>query len=171
MFVVHDRLTPSGFLGVFFPDLLLISRSMLVCLQFKGAPLDYLENLFNPGGRKRRKHDGFLEQPCRHHDHHDDDDHRRKFPDHDFQVYRSNPGMSSLGVVCIHWSTPLVSGAKFCHQCGKSMVADTNCASCGSQLLNGAAFCPHCGYKNVWGAPAQVSNYPVKYIKRESIDQ
>lgn len=48
---------------------------------------------------------------------------------------------------CAHCSTPLISGAKFCHQCGRpSPQLGAICAKCGTNNLVGAKFCSACAH-------------------------
>ncbi len=50
---------------------------------------------------------------------------------------QQQPGASA----CPSCGQPVVSGAKFCMNCGARLV----CAKCGAALIPGAKFCPQCG--------------------------
>ncbi|MEI7845088.1 MAG: zinc ribbon domain-containing protein [Chloroflexota bacterium] len=122
--------------------------------------MDFLEDLFDFGDRKRRNKGGFFQNG----DHHDDDHH----DDHDYHPNQGNiypqvsmnspipgnqpfstvPAASLPGVVCRNCSTQTVQGAKFCHGCGTAIEVIQTCASCGSKLPARALFCAQCGYKN-----------------------
>lgn len=56
----------------------------------------------------------------------------------------AKPAPVSAGGSCPRCSTPLVAGAKFCHQCGAAAVTGF-CAGCGKELPGDARFCPGCG--------------------------
>jgi ribosomal protein L40E len=121
--------------------------------------MDFLEDLFDFGDRKRRKNGGLFAQNGDHHndEHHDDHDHHQQYPAHQAPVnsqfagnqqFPANPAASLSGVICRKCSTPMLHGAKFCHGCGSVIGTLLNCASCGSQLPANAPFCPQCGYNN-----------------------
>lgn len=48
------------------------------------------------------------------------------------------------GPTCPSCSAANVPGARFCAQCGKSMVPGT-CSNCNTSLVAGARFCANCG--------------------------
>jgi ribosomal protein L40E len=111
--------------------------------------MDFLEDLFDRGGRKRQNKGGFLQNEDHHNDDHDDDhDHHQQYPANSYPQAPSNPTAFQPGAVCRKCSTPTVQGAKFCHVCGAANEMIPNCASCGSKLPANALFCPQCGYKN-----------------------
>ncbi|MCX6053761.1 MAG: zinc ribbon domain-containing protein [Chloroflexi bacterium] len=109
--------------------------------------MDFLEDLFDLGDRKRKKQGGILGQNDHHDDHHDHDEHHDDDHRHNNPGYPPNPAMPQTGLFCTRCTAQLASGAKFCHQCGAVVEVSTNCASCGSKLPPGAKFCPQCGYK------------------------
>jgi len=51
---------------------------------------------------------------------------------------------SGAGISCPACSAPNLQGARFCAQCGKSLIPG-NCDSCKASLVAGAKFCPNCG--------------------------
>jgi hypothetical protein len=111
--------------------------------------MDFLEDLFDFGDRKRRKRGGSFQND----DHHDDDqdedrDHRNPYPTNSFSQAPTNPAAFLPGIMCTKCSTQTVQGAKFCHECGVAIEMKQNCASCGSILQANALFCPQCGFKN-----------------------
>jgi len=123
--------------------------------------MDFLEDLFDFGDRKRRKNGGFFQNGDHHDDdHHDDHDQHQQYPGTPYpqlpansqfpvtQQFPTNPAASLSGVICRKCSTPTFQSAKFCHGCGTAIGALPNCASCGSLLPAKAAFCPQCGYNN-----------------------
>ncbi len=117
--------------------------------------MEFLEDLFDFGDRKRKKHDEPFRQGNRddHHDDHDDDehchdDHHHNHPINAPQLCSANLAVPQIGLFCARCSTQLFPGAKFCHQCGTAIEAKPICASCGSNLPANAPFCPQCGYKN-----------------------
>ena len=122
--------------------------------------MDFLEDLFDLGDRKRRKNGGLFHDDDHRDDHHDDHDHHQQYPTNSYpqapansqfpvnQQFQPNPAASLQGVVCRKCSTTTLQGAKFCHGCGAELKALLNCASCGSRLPANAPFCPQCGYKN-----------------------
>jgi membrane protease subunit (stomatin/prohibitin family) len=63
------------------------------------------------------------------------------------------PPPFGAGVACPKCGSPVAAGAKFCPECGQSMVPQSGglCAACGAKLTPGAKFCPECGAKT--GAP------------------
>lgn len=113
--------------------------------------MDFLEDLFDFGDRKRRKQGGFFQNDD-HHDHHDDHDdehgHRNPYPANLYSQAPTNPAAFLPGIMCRKCSTQTVQGAKFCHECGAAIEMNQNCASCGSKLPANALFCSQCGYKN-----------------------
>jgi len=56
------------------------------------------------------------------------------------------------GDVCFKCGSPLISGAKFCMECGEkvAMVPEgmVQCSGCGAMVVRGK-FCPECGNKLV----------------------
>jgi ribosomal protein L40E len=124
--------------------------------------MDFLEDLFDFGDRKRRKNGGLFQNIGGHHDddNHDDHDHHQQYPTNSYpqasansqfpvnQQFPANPAASLPGVICRKCSTPTMQGAKFCHGCGTAIGTLLKCASCGSQLPANAPFCPQCGYNN-----------------------
>jgi ribosomal protein L40E len=114
--------------------------------------MDFLEDLFELGNRKRRKRDGSLQNED-HHDHQDDDhdddhDHHRQYPANSFPQPSTNSAAFLPGIMCLKCSTQTVQGAKFCHTCGSAIAVERNCASCGAKLPANALFCAQCGYRN-----------------------
>ncbi len=113
--------------------------------------MDFLEDLFELGKRKRRK-SGRVFQNEDHHDHDDDhdDDHdkHRQYPATAYPQILANPTAVPTGVVCRKCSTQTLQGAKFCHGCGTSIQIILKCESCGSKVPANAPFCPQCGYGN-----------------------
>jgi hypothetical protein len=92
--------------------------------------MDFLEDLFDLGGdRKRGKGKGRGED----YDDHDDHDHDRKGGKED--------------LTCTKCSKPVIRGAKFCPGCGAEISAQAFCAKCGAKVLQGSAFCHECGTK------------------------
>jgi hypothetical protein len=111
--------------------------------------MDFLEDLFEFGDRKRKKQGGFFGQDD-HHDHHEDDDHDDHHQNQPASSYLPNVPATALplsGVPCPRCSSQTLAGAKFCHQCGNSLQVNPNCQSCGTKLPAGCVFCPQCGYK------------------------
>ena len=53
----------------------------------------------------------------------------------------ANPQPNTAGGVCPSCGQPVISGAKFCMNCGARLV----CSNCGNALIPGAKFCPNCG--------------------------
>ncbi len=137
--------------------------------------MEFLEDLFEIGERKRRKRGGFYQNKDHHghendndhyddhdEDHDDDRDHEREKVhdhnrDHD-QNHQSttspysqtpiNPASFLTGVVCRYCSTQTIQGAEFCHGCGVIIEIIQNCGSCGSRLPANAPCCPQCGAPN-----------------------
>ena len=58
-------------------------------------------------------------------------------------VQAQNPVQNSGGSVCPSCGQPVISGAKFCSNCGAKLV----CPSCGQAITPGAKFCSNCGNK------------------------
>jgi ribosomal protein L40E len=115
--------------------------------------MDFLEDLFDFGNRKRQKSGGLFQNGDHHDDnhneHHDDDHgHQNQYPTNSFPQVPTNPAAFPTGIVCRKCSTSTMPGAKFCHGCGAALEMILNCASCGSKLPTNAPFCPQCGYKN-----------------------
>ena len=114
--------------------------------------MDFLEDLFEMGNRKRRQGDGSY-QNGDHHDHHDDDhddDHglHHQHPTNPYPQTATNPAAFLPGIMCPKCSTQTVQGTKFCHTCGSVIAIAQNCASCGAKLPANALFCSQCGYRN-----------------------
>jgi ribosomal protein L40E len=122
--------------------------------------MDFLEDLFDLGDRKRRNRGGIFQNGDHHDDdHHDDHEHHPNqgstYPQVSMnsplpgnQQFSTAPAASLTGVVCRNCSTQTVQGAKFCHGCGTAIDIIQTCASCGSKLPARALFCAQCGYKN-----------------------
>jgi membrane protease subunit (stomatin/prohibitin family) len=92
--------------------------------------MDFLEDLFDFGGdRKRGRGKGGRDD----HDDHDDRDHDRRGSKED--------------LTCTKCSKPVISGAKFCPNCGAEISAQAFCVKCGIKLMQGSAFCQECGTK------------------------
>jgi ribosomal protein L40E len=75
--------------------------------------------------------------------HHRDSD----FHDSDFRHGRRGAGVPVQSVansICPSCRAANVSGARFCHQCGTSMVT-TACPQCSAPLVASAKFCGECG--------------------------
>ena len=53
----------------------------------------------------------------------------------------ANTQPQASGLVCPSCGQPVVSGAKFCMNCGAKLV----CPKCGNAIMPGAKFCPNCG--------------------------
>ena len=123
--------------------------------------MDFLEDLFDFGDRKRRNRAGIFQNG----DHHDDDHHNlhnqnQQYPGNAFpqgsinspfpanQQFPEIPGASLPGAICRKCNTQTIQAAKFCHGCGSAIESILNCASCGSKLPVNALFCAQCGYKN-----------------------
>ena len=113
--------------------------------------MEFLEDLFELGKRKRRKSGGVFQSED-HHDHNDnhDDDHdkHRQYPSNAYPQILANPAAVPAGVVCRQCSTQTLQGAKFCHGCGTAIGIVLKCESCGSKVPANALFCPQCGYGN-----------------------
>lgn len=116
--------------------------------------MDFLEELFSLGDRKRRKSGGLF-QHDKHHDDDDDDDddhdghnRQRQYPASAYPQPVVDPAVVLSSVICRKCPTQIIQGAKFCHGCGAAVETILNCASCGSKLPVNAPFCPQCGYKN-----------------------
>ena len=110
--------------------------------------MDFLEELFELGRRKRLKNDGAFHEED-HHDHDDDHhDRRHQYPTNAYPQSSAGPAVIPSGIVCRRCSTQTVQGAKFCHGCGTAIEMILNCASCGSKLPDNAPYCPQCGYGN-----------------------
>jgi hypothetical protein len=116
--------------------------------------MDFLEDLFERNKRKRQNQGGLFQNSGHHDDDHDDDHdhdhdhgHHQQYPANQFPQPPANPVAFQPGVLCRNCLTPTVTGAKFCHGCGKAIEMVLNCASCGSKLPANALFCPQCGYK------------------------
>ncbi|MBL8450179.1 MAG: zinc ribbon domain-containing protein [Elusimicrobia bacterium] len=63
--------------------------------------------------------------------------------------YPSNPGqpyggVSAGGASCPKCGTIADPGARFCAQCGATLLPGT-CAACNASLAPGMKFCPNCG--------------------------
>jgi ribosomal protein L40E len=115
--------------------------------------MDFLEDLFDRGDRKRRQSGGFFQNENHHDDDHDNDHdqrHQNPYPNNAYPQapVNVNPAAFQPGVVCRKCSTQTVQGAKFCHGCGAAIETILVCASCGSKLPANALFCSQCGYKN-----------------------
>lgn len=54
------------------------------------------------------------------------------------------PPSEGGGVACSSCSGLNVAGARFCSQCGKSMMPGS-CTACNASITAGAKFCPNCG--------------------------
>ena len=52
-----------------------------------------------------------------------------------------NANTQAAGAVCPSCGQPVVSGAKFCMNCGAKLV----CPKCGNPIMQGAKFCMNCG--------------------------
>jgi uncharacterized OB-fold protein len=91
--------------------------------------MDFLEDLFDFGDRRRGKGKGDRDD----HDDHDNHDNDRK------------RGQQDLS--CNKCSKPIMAGAKFCPACGAEISAQAFCVKCGSKLMPGSAFCQECGTK------------------------
>jgi predicted amidophosphoribosyltransferase len=57
--------------------------------------------------------------------------------------YRQD-GYEARGAACANCRAPLVTGAKFCAECGITTASRT-CTSCSKPLASGARFCASCG--------------------------
>jgi ribosomal protein L40E len=111
--------------------------------------MDFLEDLFDFGDRKRRAKGGLFQNGNQHDDEHDDEhDHRYPNPNSAYPQAATHGAVFLPGGLCSKCSRQTVQGAKFCHECGAAVVMNTNCASCGSKLPANALFCSQCGYKN-----------------------
>jgi hypothetical protein len=108
--------------------------------------MDFLEDLFDLGDRKRRKHrDGDYDK---HHERsHDDeyfeDDHH-EHNDREHGYYENQQGR---GTFCPCCSTQAQQGAKFCQNCGTTITVLSNCSGCGAKIATNASFCSECGKK------------------------
>ena len=97
----------------------------------------------------------------RHGGHHDDDDHHRSRHDHGWGRGGSasggcdngippgeNAGRSPSGnanaVNCPSCQAANGNGARFCNQCGTSLIP-VKCAQCGASVPSGGKFCGQCG--------------------------
>jgi RNA polymerase subunit RPABC4/transcription elongation factor Spt4 len=100
--------------------------------------MDFLEDLFDFGGRRGRGRHG------RGQDHGQDDERggfdRRDHDDHDCH---------DQAVACAKCSKQVPVSSKYCDECGSPVKANFKCASCGSRLQSEAKFCPSCGVKTV----------------------
>jgi ribosomal protein L40E len=111
--------------------------------------MDFLEDLFDFGDRKRQNRNRSTENGDHHDDHHDDDnDDRQHYATGPYPQNPTNTAAFLPGIVCRKCSTQTIQGAKFCHACGTAIETALNCASCGSKLPANALFCSQCGYKN-----------------------
>ncbi|MBR2208351.1 MAG: zinc-ribbon domain-containing protein, partial [Synergistaceae bacterium] len=55
----------------------------------------------------------------------------------------AQPQVQASGVTCPSCGQPVMSGAKFCSNCGAKLV----CTNCGQPITPGAKFCSNCGNK------------------------
>ena len=114
--------------------------------------MDFLEDLFELGKRKRRKSGGFFQNEDHHDDrdddHDDDHDKYRPYPANAYPQILANPTAVPASIVCRKCSTQTLQGAKFCHGCGTAIEIVLKCESCGSKVPANAPFCPQCGYGN-----------------------
>jgi RecJ-like exonuclease len=105
--------------------------------------MDFLEDLFDLGDRKRRRRgDGHYEDQHEHgHDDYYEDEH------HDNEHgYNGNP--QRQGVFCPYCSAQVAApGSKFCQNCGGTLNAILNCSGCGAKIAANASFCTECGKK------------------------
>ena len=102
--------------------------------------MDFLEELFSLGDRKRRKSGGLFQNDNHKDDHrdddHDDDDHDddqhhhpRQDPTNSYPQPVANPAAVLSSVICRKCSTQIIQDAKFCHGCGTAIEMILNCAS------------------------------------------
>lgn len=57
---------------------------------------------------------------------------------------RSQPPSVNSGIACPNCNALNSQGAKFCQQCGASLIP-SGCKQCGTSLPPGAKFCSRCG--------------------------
>lgn len=104
--------------------------------------MDFFEDLFELGDRKRRKHgDGHYDK---HHEHGRDEYYKDEHHEHDHGYYENTPRQ---GTLCPRCSSQIIQGSKFCQNCGVAINVALNCSGCGSKITANATFCPECGKK------------------------
>lgn len=112
--------------------------------------MDFFEDLFDLGDRKRRRRgDGHYEDQ---HEHGHDDYYEDEHHDHEYghndheQGNYGNP--LRQGSFCPHCSVQIaMPGSKFCQNCGGTLNAILNCSGCGAKIAANASFCTECGKK------------------------
>jgi len=103
--------------------------------------MDFLEDLFDLGGHKRKKYgDG-------HYDKHNDHEHHDEYYEDENHNHERYESQSRQGAFCPRCSTQVMQGAKFCQNCGTTLNMASNCSKCGLKITSNASFCPECGNK------------------------
>ncbi|MDD2498178.1 MAG: zinc ribbon domain-containing protein, partial [Desulfitobacteriaceae bacterium] len=67
-------------------------------------------------------------------------------PDEDKKLSKEN-WKETIKATCPKCEKPLASNAKFCPECGASLINKEFCPECGAKLNPGAKFCQECGQK------------------------
>ena len=58
--------------------------------------------------------------------------------------YKEQGEGQPIGTLCLSCRTTNAGGARFCRQCGESLVS-ANCGQCNAVMATGAKFCSQCG--------------------------
>jgi membrane protease subunit (stomatin/prohibitin family) len=105
--------------------------------------MDFLEDLFDFGDHKKRKHgDSHYGKHGGHdHDDHYDDHHH----DNEHDNYQNQP--KRQGAMCPSCSAQNMQGAKFCQGCGTALNVASHCTKCGNKVAANDSFCSECGNK------------------------
>ena len=103
----------------------------------KERSMSFLNNLF--GGHHDGRHGGHHQHD--HHDEHYDRGYGYRAPTN---AYGNPVSAPPTGVVCPSCRATNGVGARFCQQCGTSLVPKV-CKQCGSTVQAGAKFCAQCG--------------------------
>jgi hypothetical protein len=109
----------------------------------KEGYMDFLEDLFDFGGRRGRGRHG---QGRSHDHHHEDDDahHGSAHHDDDDQVH---PNTDNQPLICAKCLKRAPASSKFCPECGNPFKPNFKCESCDGRLQPESKFCPACGMK------------------------
>jgi uncharacterized OB-fold protein len=104
--------------------------------------MDFLEDLFDLGGRRRHGQGGYGHDDHQHG--HDDRNYRSENPE-DGHRYREPQDIAVIP--CGKCGSKRAPGFKFCPECGTPAATSRKCESCGIDVLPQAKFCPSCGTK------------------------
>lgn len=109
--------------------------------------MDFLENLLEGFGRKKKFGDHGHGHDRYHHEghdgHHDNHDHHGWGENSIEKRTSSQTAMQVSGNACC--GAPLPDKARFCPLCGTAVLRPSFCPGCGLQLQDEAKFCHGCG--------------------------